>query len=40
MVVITSCGKKLAPRPPPEEKSPPEVKESVLDYAFFEKTCA
>jgi hypothetical protein len=27
-------------RPPPEEKPPPEVKESVLDYGFFEKTCA
>jgi hypothetical protein len=27
-------------RPPPEEMPPPVVGESVLDYGFFEKTCA
>jgi len=27
------------PRPPPEEKPPPEIKDSTNDYGFFEKTC-
>ena len=40
--ILKHCGlwKEQSPRPPPEEKPPPEVKESVLDYSFFEKTCA
>ena len=40
--ILRHCGlwKEQAPHPPPEEKPPPEVKESVLDYGFFEKTCA
>jgi hypothetical protein len=40
--ILKHCGlwKEPVIRPPPEEKPPPEVKESVLDYGFFEKTCA
>jgi hypothetical protein len=40
--ILKHCGlwKEQAPRPPPEEKPPPEVEETKLDYEFFEKTCA
>jgi hypothetical protein len=40
--ILKHCGlwKEQAPRPPPEEKPPPVVGESKLDYGFFEKTCA
>jgi hypothetical protein len=40
--ILKHCGlwKEQASRPPPEEKPPPEVKGSVLEYGFFEKTCA
>jgi hypothetical protein len=40
--ILKHCGlwKEQAPRPPPEEKPPPEVKESALDYGFFKKTYA
>jgi hypothetical protein len=40
--ILRHCGLWREPpiRPPPEEKPPPKVEESVLDYGFFEKTCA
>ena len=40
--ILRHCGlwKQQAPRPPSEEKPPPEIEESKLDYGFFEKTCA
>ena len=40
--ILTHCGlwKEQAPRPPPEEKPPPVPAGTVLDYTFFEKTCA
>ena len=39
--ILRHCGlwKEQAPRLPPEEKPPPEVEKSTLDYGFFEKTC-
>jgi hypothetical protein len=40
LVVIKSRGNKKVPFPPPEEKHPPKVEESFLNYGFFEKTCA
>jgi hypothetical protein len=35
--ILRHCGlwKEQAPRPPPEETPPPEVKDAVLDYGFF-----
>jgi hypothetical protein len=32
--------KKQATRPLPEKKTPPEVEDSMLDFGFFDKTCA
>jgi hypothetical protein len=40
--ILRYCGLcKMPPiRPPPEEKLTPALEESMLDYGFFERTCA